>query len=109
VRVLVTGGAGFIGSHYVRTALTGGLPDLAEAEVVVLDKLTSVGDLDNLAAVSAEPVPRPALLPRHRQDREPAGVRAERSLRGGARPYGAVVPGQPGLVVTRRRQTGLIR
>lgn len=50
-RVVVTGGAGFIGSHYVRTALSGGYPALAGAEVVVLDKLTYAGNLDNLAPV----------------------------------------------------------
>jgi dTDP-glucose 4,6-dehydratase len=51
VRVLVTGGAGFIGSHYVRCALTGRYADLADAEIVVLDKLTYAGNLANLADV----------------------------------------------------------
>jgi dTDP-glucose 4,6-dehydratase len=55
VRVLVTGGAGFIGSHYVRSALSGGLPGLADAEVVVLDKLTYAGDLANLAGAEDSP------------------------------------------------------
>ena len=55
MRVLVTGGAGFIGSHYVRSALSGGLPGLADAEVVVLDKLTYAGDLDNLAGATVSP------------------------------------------------------
>ncbi len=47
-RVLVTGGAGFIGSHYVRTMLTGGYPGYEDAEVTVLDKLTYAGNVANL-------------------------------------------------------------
>jgi dTDP-glucose 4,6-dehydratase len=52
VRVLVTGGAGFVGSHYVRSALSGDYPGLADAEVVVLDKLTYAGHRANLAPVA---------------------------------------------------------
>ncbi|GGK79588.1 dTDP-glucose 4,6-dehydratase [Sphaerisporangium melleum] len=51
MRVLVTGGAGFIGSHYVRTLLDGGYPAFAGAEVTVLDLLTYAGNLANLAPV----------------------------------------------------------
>ncbi|MFI6033535.1 dTDP-glucose 4,6-dehydratase [Streptomyces sp. NPDC051315] len=51
-RVLVTGGAGFIGSHYVRTLLTGGFPAWAGAEVTVLDKLAYSGNLANLEPVA---------------------------------------------------------
>jgi dTDP-glucose 4,6-dehydratase len=51
VRLLVTGGAGFIGSHYVRTVLGdawgGPVPD----RVVVLDKFTYAGNIENLAPV----------------------------------------------------------
>jgi dTDP-glucose 4,6-dehydratase len=42
MRVLVTGGAGFIGSHFVKRLLRGG------DEVVVLDKLTYSGNRANL-------------------------------------------------------------
>ncbi|GAA3211588.1 dTDP-glucose 4,6-dehydratase [Dactylosporangium siamense] len=52
MRILVTGGAGFIGSHYVRTLLGGGYPAYAGAAVTVLDKLTYSGNRDNLASVS---------------------------------------------------------
>jgi dTDP-glucose 4,6-dehydratase len=52
VRILVTGGAGFIGSHYVRTLLGGGYPAYAGAAVTVLDKLTYSGNRDNLAPVA---------------------------------------------------------
>lgn len=49
---MVTGGAGFIGSNFVRHALTDAYPGLAGAEVVVLDALTYSGNLANLAPVS---------------------------------------------------------
>jgi dTDP-glucose 4,6-dehydratase len=51
MRVLVTGGAGFIGSHFVRHLLTTH-PDHA---VVNLDKLTYAGNPANLADVAADP------------------------------------------------------
>ena len=52
MRILVTGGAGFIGSHYVRMLLTGGFPGYEDARVTVLDKLTYAGNLANLDAVA---------------------------------------------------------
>ncbi|MEV0346256.1 dTDP-glucose 4,6-dehydratase [Nonomuraea sp. NPDC050680] len=48
MRILVTGGAGFIGSHYVRTLLEEADGD---AEITVLDKLTYAGNLANLEQV----------------------------------------------------------
>jgi dTDP-glucose 4,6-dehydratase len=47
---LVTGGAGFIGSNFVRLALA-----RTPARVVVLDKLTYAGNLESLAEVAASP------------------------------------------------------
>ncbi len=55
MHVLVTGGAGFIGSHYVRTMLSGGYPGFEDAEVTVFDKLTYAGNLANLAPVADNP------------------------------------------------------
>jgi dTDP-glucose 4,6-dehydratase len=55
MRILVTGGAGLVGSHYVRTMLTGGYPGYAHAEVTVLDKLTYAGNLANLEEVAGHP------------------------------------------------------
>jgi len=52
MRILVTGGAGFIGSHYVRTLLSGGYSGFEGAAVTVLDKLTYAGNLANLAPVA---------------------------------------------------------
>ena len=55
MRILVTGGAGFIGSHYVRTILAGGYPGYEQAGVTVLDKLTYAGNLANLDPVAGNP------------------------------------------------------
>ncbi len=52
MRILVTGGAGFIGSHFVRAVLAGDYPWLAGAAVTVLDKLTYAGNLANLEPVA---------------------------------------------------------
>lgn len=51
MRLLVTGGAGFIGSHFIRHIL-GRYP---EYRVVNLDKLTYAGNLDNVAEVAHHP------------------------------------------------------
>ncbi len=51
MRILVTGGAGFIGSHYVRSVLSGAYPEVQGADVVVLDLLTYAGNDANLAPV----------------------------------------------------------
>ena len=61
MRILVTGGAGFIGSHFVRTLVSGGYDSLtadgpfAGANVTVLDALTYAGVLANLDAVIDSP------------------------------------------------------
>ncbi|WP_026414385.1 dTDP-glucose 4,6-dehydratase [Actinomadura oligospora] len=51
MRILVTGGAGFIGSQYVRDLVSGVYPAFAGAEVTVLDRLTYAGNLANLDPV----------------------------------------------------------
>jgi dTDP-glucose 4,6-dehydratase len=55
MRLLVTGGAGFIGSHFVRSLLADAYPAYAGAEVTVFDKLTYAGNLANLAPVADSP------------------------------------------------------
>src|SRR4051794_33836579 len=47
MRICVTGGAGFIGSHFVKRVVAAG------DEVVVLDKLTYAGNRENLEGVDA--------------------------------------------------------
>jgi len=51
VRILVTGGAGFIGSNFVRYVLR----DHPDDQIVNLDKLTYAGNPDNLKDVEADP------------------------------------------------------
>jgi dTDP-glucose 4,6-dehydratase len=51
MRVLVTGGAGFIGSHFIRHILTK-YPDY---QVINLDLLTYAGNLENLQDVAGHP------------------------------------------------------
>ncbi|MGW7411367.1 dTDP-glucose 4,6-dehydratase [Streptomyces sp. NPDC054863] len=48
MKILVTGGAGFIGSSYVRMLLDGRLPGHEQARVTVLDLLTYAGNTDHL-------------------------------------------------------------
>ncbi len=55
MRILVTGGAGFIGSHYVRTVLADCWGLTRPDQVVVLDRLTYAGTLTNLTAVVDDP------------------------------------------------------
>ncbi|MCZ9354772.1 dTDP-glucose 4,6-dehydratase [Streptomyces mutabilis] len=55
-QLLVTGGAGFIGSHYVRTVLGRESGDAVPGvRVTVLDKLTYAGNRANLGPVSNDP------------------------------------------------------
>jgi dTDP-glucose 4,6-dehydratase len=49
--ILVTGGAGFIGSAFVRYMV----PKYPQYNIIVLDKLTYAGNLDNLLPVDDEP------------------------------------------------------
>jgi dTDP-glucose 4,6-dehydratase len=55
VRLLVTGGAGFIGSHFVRSTLRDEYAYLAGAEVTVFDKITYAGNIANLEPVADSP------------------------------------------------------
>jgi dTDP-glucose 4,6-dehydratase len=52
MRLLVTGGAGFIGSQYVRSLLGGAYPGYEDASITVLDCLSYAGNLANLEPVA---------------------------------------------------------
>jgi dTDP-glucose 4,6-dehydratase len=54
VKLFITGGAGFIGSHFVRSALAGAY-DMDVQQVTVYDKFTYAGNRANLADVSTDP------------------------------------------------------
>ena len=77
MKIIVTGGAGFIGSCFVRLALQN--PSL---EIVNIDKLTYAGNLENLATVAKHPrhhfikadICDPAELGRIFEDRKPDAV-----------------------------------
>ncbi len=51
MKLLVTGGAGFIGSAFVRYLLT----NRDDVQIVTLDKLTYAGNLENLAPIEGNP------------------------------------------------------
>jgi dTDP-glucose 4,6-dehydratase len=55
MRVFVTGGAGFIGSHFTRSLLADAYPYFEGSSVTVFDKLTYAGNLANLASVADIP------------------------------------------------------
>lgn len=57
MNLLVTGGAGFIGSEFVRSALDGKFEEfeLEISNITVLDALTYAGNLENLKTVSNDP------------------------------------------------------
>jgi len=54
MKLLVTGGAGFIGSNFIRMALTDKFPDFNVEQLIVLDLLTYAGDEENLKPVSSD-------------------------------------------------------
>ena len=55
MRMLVTGGAGFVGSNFVRRVVAGYYPELGNAEIVVLDKLTYAGTMESIESVLGDP------------------------------------------------------
>jgi dTDP-glucose 4,6-dehydratase len=54
MKLLVTGGAGFIGSNFVRMALTDKFPNFNVEQLTVLDLLTYAGDEENLKPVASD-------------------------------------------------------
>ena len=92
MRVLITGGAGFVGSHLAETLLARG------DEVHALDNL-STGSIDNISHLKSHPKFRytidsvtnepvlAELVDRADVDRAPRGCGRRQADRRGARPY----------------------
>ena len=55
MNILVTGGAGFIGSNFVRMALQNKFPNFEVTKLTVLDLLTYAGDKENLKPIQDDP------------------------------------------------------
>ena len=55
MKLLVTGGAGFIGSNFIHFLLGPECPNRADYQILNLDKLTYAGNLENLADLSSSP------------------------------------------------------
>jgi dTDP-glucose 4,6-dehydratase len=102
MKLLVTGGAGFLGSHFVRAVLADLLPGLAGASVTVFDNLSYAGAFANLGAVAED----------SRLDFVPGDVTdvpvVEAALRGhdAIVHFAAAAPGACGEVVTRSNVVG---
>jgi dTDP-glucose 4,6-dehydratase len=54
MKLLVTGGAGFIGSNFARMALTDKFPEFSVEQLTVLDLLTYAGDEENLKPIASD-------------------------------------------------------
>jgi dTDP-glucose 4,6-dehydratase len=81
VKIVVTGGAGFIGSNFVRMALAGRLPTVTPSQLTVIDSLTYSGTLTNLESVANDP----------RYRFEKADIRDREALN-------AIIPGHDAIV-----------
>ena len=81
MKIVVTGGAGFIGSNFVRMALAGRLPTVTPSQLTVIDSLTYSGTLTNLESVANDP----------RYRFEKADIRDREALN-------AIIPGHDAIV-----------